>query len=318
MSGPSDRIVPSPPRLDRLTDGDVPFRRGHFLAYAPRDFHRIAYVEWGDAASPHVAICVHGLSRQGRDFDALAYALARIGYRVICPDLPGRGLSGWLRDPELYALPQYASDMAALIAHLGVTGTIDWIGTSLGGLTGMVLAAAQGTPIRRLVINDIGPFLPWAPIRQIGNRLRDAPRLHHNLASGESRLRTVLGDFGPLTDEQWRHIAVHSFVQEPTGGWRPHYDPAIGDAFRPGRVYSVSMWRDWDAIRCPVLLLRGARSDLLLPETADEMMRRGPRTYRVEIPDCGHAPALLDPEQIRVVTDWMGSPQQVERPPAGP
>ncbi|MFC6790487.1 alpha/beta fold hydrolase [Methylobacterium komagatae] len=295
-----------PLRLDELASADVPFRTGHFLAYAPKDFHRIAYVDWGDLASERVVICVHGLSRQARDFDPLAYTLAKMGYRVVCPDLPGRGLSGWLRDPELYGLPQYAADMAALIAHLGLKGEIDWIGTSLGGLTGMVLASAQDTPIRRLVINDIGPFLPWAPIRHIGDRLRDAPRLHHNLASGESRLRIVLGAFGPLNDEQWRHLAKHSFFPDQNGGWRPHYDPAIGQAFRPGRVYSVSMWRDWDAITCPVLLLRGAQSELLLAETADEMMRRGPRIYRVEIPDCGHAPALLDPDQIRIITDWMG------------
>ncbi|MDP4002274.1 alpha/beta fold hydrolase [Methylobacterium sp. NEAU K] len=294
------------PRLDDLGRADVPFRTGHFSAYAPHDFHRIAYVEWGDADSPHVVICVHGLSRQGRDFDPLGYRLAKMGYRVVCPDLPGRGMSGWLKDPELYGLPQYAADMAALIGHLRIAGKVDWVGTSLGGLTGMVLAASANTPIGRMVINDIGPFLPWAPIRHIGSRLRDAPRLHHNLASGESRLRTVLAPFGSLTDEQWRHIAKHSFFPEPNGGWRPHYDPGIGDAFRPGRVYSVSMWRDWDAITCPVLLLRGAHSELLLASTADEMTRRGPPTERVEIPECGHAPALLDDSQLRIVTDWLG------------
>ena len=294
------------PRLDDLSHADVPFRTGHFWAYAPHDFHRIAYVEWGDPNAPHVVVCVHGLSRQGRDFDPLGYRLAKMGYRVVCPDLAGRGLSGWLKDPELYGLPQYAADMAALIGHLRIPGKIDWVGTSLGGLTGMVLAASANTPIRRMVINDIGPFLPWAPIRHIGSRLRDAPRLHHNLASGESRLRTVLAAFGPLTDEQWRHIARHSFFPEPNGGWRPHYDPGIGDAFRPGRVYSVSMWRDWDAITCPVLLLRGAHSELLLAATADEMTRRGPPTERIEIADCGHAPALLDDAQLKIVTDWLG------------
>ncbi|MGH1574585.1 alpha/beta fold hydrolase [Methylobacterium sp. P31] len=171
----------------------------------------------------------------------------------------------------------------------------------------MVLAAAD-TPIRRMVINDIGPFLPWAPMRQIGSRLRAAPQLHDTLAAGEARLRTVLAAFGPLTDEQWQHIAKHSFFRAPDGGWRPHYDPGIGDAFRPGRVYSVSMWHEWDAITCPVLLLRGEHSDLLLASTADEMTRRGPPTERVEIPGCGHAPALLDDGQLRIVTGWLGSP----------
>ena len=171
----------------------------------------------------------------------------------------------------------------------------------------MVLAAAANMPIRRMVNNDIGPFLPWAPaIRHIGSRLRDAPRLHHNLASGDITSAHRAGRVRIATDEQWRHIAKHSFFREPNGGWRPHYDPGIGDAFRPGRVYSVSMWRDWDAITCPVLLLRGAQSELLLASTADEMTRRGPPTERIEIPDCGHAPALLDDDQLKIVTDWLG------------
>lgn len=280
-------------------------REGRTLGYAQGRFHDLAYVEWGDPASPHTVLCLHGLSRQGRDFDPLARALVQLGYRVICPDIVGRGKSGWLADPELYGLPQYVQDMAALIAHLGVD-RLDWVGTSLGGLVGMVLAGAQNTPIRRLVINDIGPFLPWAALRGIGNRLREAPRLHHSLATAEARLRSALKGFGTLTDAQWRAMTRHSFYPEPGGTWRPHYDPAIAVAFRPGRVYNVTMWRDWDAVRCPVLLLRGETSDLLLPSTAAEMTRRGPRATLVEIPGCGHAPALFDDGQIRIVTDWMG------------
>ncbi|GJE59960.1 alpha/beta fold hydrolase [Methylobacterium trifolii] len=286
----------------------VPFRTGLTRGFAQGAFHDIAYVEWGERDSPHVIVCLHGLSRQGRDFDPLAQALAGMGYRVVCPDLVGRGRSGRLRDPEGYGLPQYAADMAMLVAHLGVD-SLDWIGTSLGGLTGMVLAGAKGSPIRRFVINDIGPFLPWAPVRAIGARLREAPRLHESLETAEARLRTVHAPFGPLTDAQWRHLTEHSFVPEPAGGFRPHYDPGIGNAFRPGRVYSVSMWPVWDAITCPVLLLRGADSDLLLRETADEMTRRGPRATRIDIPGCGHAPALLDAHQIGIVTDWLGRPE---------
>ena len=197
--------------------------------------------------------------------------------------------------------------MAMMIAHLGIK-RLDWVGTSLGGLIGMVLAAARDTPIRRLVINDIGPSLPWVALRRIGNALREAPEHHTDLAAAEDYLRRVHAPFGALTPPQWRHLTEHSFVPDPAGGWRPHYDPGIGQAFRPGRIYNVSLWRYWDAIQCPVLLLRGVESDLLPPETAEEMTRRGPCTERVEMPGCGHAPALLDEAQIRPVADWIDRP----------
>ncbi len=287
------------------TGTDQPFRRGRTRGLSQGRFHEIAYVEWGQADSPHVVICVHGLTRQGRDFDALAGALAEQGYRVVCPDVVGRGRSGWLKDPEAYGLPQYASDMAVLIAHLGVE-RVDWVGTSMGGMIGMALAAAEGTPIRRLVVNDIGPFLPHAPVRVIGNNLLAAPARYADLAEAEARLRRIHAPFGPLTDAQWRHLTAHSVVPDEAGGLRPHYDPGIANAFRPGRVYDVSLWEMWDAIAGPVLLLRGATSDLLLAETAEEMTRRGPRARLVTIPGCGHAPALLDANQIRIVTDWLG------------
>lgn len=291
-------------RGKRVRAGASP-RLREFLAYAPNEFHRVAYAEWGDPDSAHIIVCVHGLSRQGRDFDALASALAELGYRVICPDLVGRGRSGRLRSAEQYGMLQYCADMAALIAHLG-TNRLDWIGTSLGGLIGMMLAAAEGTPIRRFVINDIGPFLPWAPVRAIADRLRAAPRRHADLEQAEARLRTAYAEFGSLTDAQWRHLAEHSFLPDDEGGWRPHYDPGISRQFEPGRVYNVNLWRYWDAIRCPTLLLRGADSTLLLPKTAEEMTRRGPRANRIDIEGCGHAPALLDEAQIRIVTDWLG------------
>ena len=290
--------------VGRLVEA-IPFREGRTQGFARGRFHDLAYVDWGDPDNPHVVVCVHGLSRQGRDFDPLARALVGLDYRVVCPDLPGRGRSGWLTDPELYGLPQYVRDMATLLAHLRVE-RIDWVGTSLGGLVGMVLAGAENTPIRRLVINDIGPFLPWAALRAIGTRLREAPRHHHSLATAEGRLRTALASFGTLSDAEWRHLTEHSFYPEPGGGWRPHYDPNIGVPFAPGRVYNVSMWRDWEAVRCPVLLLRGTESDLLRADTARQMTEQGPRAKLVEIPGCGHAPALLDPGQIGIVTDWLG------------
>ena len=278
-------------------------RTSEVLSISRRRFHRIAYTEWGDRNSSRVAVCVHGLTRQGRDFDFLAAALAAEGYYVVCPDLAGRGRSGWLPDPEDYALPQYAVDMTTLIARLGVD-EVDWVGTSLGGLIGMVLAGMPHSPIRRLVINDIGPYLPWAALRRIGDYLRRAPSHFPDMAAAESYHREVLAPFGELTDAQWSHLTRHSVM--PDGdGYRLNYDPGIVQAFRPGRVYNLSLWGYWDAIRCPVLVLRGAESDLLLPHTAAEMARRGPEAEVIEIEGCGHAPALLDDEQIGIVADWL-------------
>ncbi|KQT58534.1 alpha/beta hydrolase [Methylobacterium sp. Leaf456] len=284
---------------------DKSFRRKSTRGLCQGRFHDISYVEWGEPDAERVVVCVHGLTRQARDFDVLAAALAAQGYRVVCPDVVGRGHSGWLKDPEAYGLPQYASDMALLIAHLGVE-TVDWVGTSMGGMIGMALAAAEGSPIRRLVVNDIGPFLPHAPVRAIGNNLLEAPPRYASLDEAQARLTRIHAPFGPLTEPQWRHLTEHSIVPDGSGGYRPHYDPGIGNAFRPGRVYDVTLWEMWDAIPCPVLLLRGESSELLLAETAQEMTRRGPRARLVTIPGCGHAPALLDADQVGIVVDWLG------------
>ena len=274
------------------------------LSVAQRNFHHISYVEYGDPRSDKVVLCVHGLSRQGRDFDALAIALAQRGYRVVCPDLVGRGNSGRLLQADEYALPQYAVDMTMLLARIGAA-QVDWVGTSLGGLTGMVVAGMKDSPVRRLVINDIGPFLPWAALRRLGDSVLGATREFDDLAQAEAYFRESLAPFGDLSDEQWHHLTVHSLAPLPDGRFANHFDPGIGEAFRPGRVYNVSLWGYWDAIECPTLVLRGEHSDLLLPETADEMVKRRPATKLVEIPDCGHAPALLDRSQIKIVTDWM-------------
>jgi len=276
----------------------------HRPSISRHGFHRIAYTEWGDPDAARVVVCLHGLSRQGRDFDPLAAALARAGHRVLCPDLVGRGRSGWLRDPEGYALPQYCADMAALIARTGAE-RVDWIGTSLGGLVGMVLAGQEGSPVRRLVVNDIGPYLPWSALWRIGNAVRAAPRDFPSLDAAVAYHRTALAHFGELGDAEWRHLTVHGLERRQDGRWHMLYDPGIARAFQPGLLYNLSLWRYWDAIRRPVLLLRGEYSDLLLEGTAEEMARRGPGADLVEIPGCGHAPALLDPDQIALVTGWM-------------
>lgn len=275
-----------------------------FLGLGPHGFHRVSYGEWGEPASPRVAVCVHGLTRTGRDFDDLARELAGAGrYRVACPDLPGRGESAWLPRPEGYAYPVYLSDLAALLARLGAE-EVDWIGTSLGGLLGLMLAAQPGSPIRRLVLNDVGPFLPKAALERIGVYVGADPRFE-SLDALEAYLRQVHASFGALTGEQWRRLAEKSARRLPDGAWALHYDPAIGKAFRAAPPQDVDLWALWDAVRCPVLVLRGAESDVLLRETAEEMARRGPRARLVEFPGVGHAPALLAPEQIGAVRDWL-------------
>ena len=282
----------------------TPDRDGYVLGITQHGFHRIAYVEWGDPRSDRVAVCLHGLSRQGRDFDVLASALAELGWRVICPDLVGRGRSDWLRDPDGYTMPQYAMDLAAVIARLGVA-SVDWIGTSLGGLIGIVLAAQKASPIRRLVINDIGPFLPWQALHRLANAVRDAPRTFASIEAATKHYRKVLAPFGHLSDNEWRHLVRHSIAPAEGGTWRLRFDPGIIAAFRPGWFFNLTLWNDWDTIRCPTLVLRGAESDLLLPATAREMTRRGPKATVVEVLGCGHAPALMDEAQIDAVTDWL-------------
>jgi pimeloyl-ACP methyl ester carboxylesterase len=300
---PDDHAT-APDRMQQTAlDGPEP-RHGSVLSFSREGFHRIAYTEWGDPRSERVALCVHGLTRQGRDFDYLARALARQGYRVVCPDLVGRGLSDRLDDPEEYALPQYAVDMTTLLARLDVP-SVDWIGTSLGGLIGMTLAGHDRSPIRKLVINDIGPYLPWSALHRIGSYLRAAPEFFPNFAAAEQHFRTVLAPFGDLTDPEWRHLTKYSVARQADGRFRMQYDPGIARAFRPVLFYNLVLWRYWDAIQCPVLLLRGEYSDLLPSDVARSMTRRGPRAELVEIPGCGHAPALLDDQQIGLIVDWV-------------
>jgi pimeloyl-ACP methyl ester carboxylesterase len=276
-------------------------RTGSVLGLGPHGFHRVAYVEWGERAAPRTLVCAHGLTRNGRDFDRLATALAD-AFRVVCPDVVGRGRSDWLTQAEGYGYPQYLADMAALIARLDVL-EVDWVGTSMGGLIGMMLAAQPNTPIRRLVLNDVGPFLPKAALERIAGYVGQDPRFE-TLEALEAYLRRVHAPFGPLPDAAWRHLAEHGHRRLPDGGFGLAYDPAIGAAFRQG-VQDVDLWSVWDAVRCPVLVLRGAESDLLSAETAAEMERRGPRARVVTFPGIGHAPALVAEDQIAVVRGWL-------------
>ncbi|GEM_PF-5005 len=281
-------------------------RSGGVHGLSGNRFHRIAYTEWGEATASHVVVCVHGLTRTGRDFDTLARALAERGCRVICPDMPGRGDSDWLERAAEYDFATYLSDMTALLARLDVEA-VDWVGTSMGGLIGLALAAKGNTPIRRLVLNDIGALVDKAGLE----RIRGYVGIDTHFPSREaavSRLRLLLAGFGPLTEDQFAHLANSSIRLADGGGVRLHYDPAIGEAMRAAPLADVDLWPVWDAVRCPVLLLRGEMSDVLSVEVADEMTRRGPGCRLVTFAGTGHAPSLMADQQVAVVVDWLVRP----------
>jgi pimeloyl-ACP methyl ester carboxylesterase len=284
-----------------------PDRAGTLRGLSLTGFHQIAYVDWGPLEGAIPVLCVHGLSRQGRDFDYVAVELAAMGRRVVCPDLVGRGRSGKLRNPNEYALPQYCADMNALVARLG-TEQVDFIGTSLGGLIGMVLAGMPGNLIRRLVVNDIGPFLPWKGLARIGTYLSAMPSDFRDLGVAETYFREVLAPFGSLTDEEWMHITRHSVEWHAS---RERYvtlfDPQIVRAFRNPWHYSLDLWRYWTAIEVPILVIRGEESDMLPADLARDMMRRNPRARVVEMKGCGHAPPLMSAEQIGCVSEFLNA-----------
>lgn len=274
----------------------------HLACLGPSGFHRLVYSEWPGPAGARALVCVHGLTRNAGDFDAIAEALSA-HYRVICPDMPGRGRSEYLTVAAEYNYPLYVADAAALIARLDVEN-LDWLGTSMGGLIGMMLAAQPGNPIHKLALNDIGPYVSKVGIERLRGYVGLDPTFP-SLDALEVALRANYASFGRLTDAQWRKMARDSARQKPEGGWGFAYDPRIGDAFKQGPLEDVDLWPTWDAIRCPTLLLRGAQSDLVTRETAEAMTRRGPKAKLVEFPGIGHAPALLDEDQIGVVRDFL-------------
>jgi len=268
----------------------------------PHGFYRMAYADWGEGQG-RTLLCVHGLTRNGRDFDPLAAAL-EAEMRVVCPDMPGRGRSDWLDRPEDYAYPTYLGACASLLARLGAE-SVDWVGTSMGGIIGMFLAALPGTPIRRLVLNDIGAMVAAPGLERLKTYVGADPAFA-DAAALEAELRRIAAPFGPLTDAQWRHLARISTRHRPDGslGWA--YDPHIGDALRQGgEARDVDLWAQWDAIKVPVLVIRGAQSDILRHEDAVAMTERGPRARLVELPGIGHAPALMAPDQIALIRDFL-------------
>ena len=274
---------------------------------SPLGLHHMAYKEWGDPHNPSVLVCVHGVSRVSDDFDDLARALSD-RYRVICPDVVGRGRSSWLKNPHLYAVPQYVSDMVTLVARLDVQ-TVDWFGTSMGGLIGMGLASLPESPIRKMIMNDIGPNLNYSALLRIAAYI-GLDRHFSSFEEGEEYIRSVAASFGTHTNDQWDKLARDVLRQQPDGTWRRHYDPSIAKAFGSMTEENViqgeaALWAAYDAIRCPVLLVRGEQSDLLTAETAKQMTERGPRAQLVELPNVGHAPTFVNADQIDIARRFL-------------
>ena len=278
----------------------------HVLCLSSKSFHRMHYVEWGDPDAERVVICVHGLTRNCRDFDYLAQALLP-EFRVVCPDVAGRGQSDWLPAKDDYGYPQYCADMTALIARVTAGGRprrIYWVGTSMGGIFGMLLASRPKSPLEKLVLNDVGTFIPGAALERIGTYVGRDPRFK-TLEEMETMVRFVSAPFGPLTDAQWRHLTVSGAKQHADGSWGFCYDPGIGIPFQKKPLADVDLWQFWDAIACPTLLLRGAQSDLLPKDAAIAMTRRGPRPRLIEFEGVGHAPMLMADDQIKVVREFL-------------
>jgi pimeloyl-ACP methyl ester carboxylesterase len=296
-----------------------------FHALGNGAFHRIAYTDWGNVANPNVVVCVHGLARNSRDFDYLAAALAP-GCRVVCMDVAGRGESEWLENKSEYSFATYQRDAAAMLARATAPAAsgwlkrlkhtpaqVDWIGTSMGGLIGMFLAAKKNSPIRRLVLNDVGALVPWSALFRMKGYITRG-RSFASEAEAETYLREVCAPFGPLTDEQWRHLARHS-TRRVNGHYELRYDPAIGEGLHghidpefpigPDVMRGIDLWSVWGKVQCPTLVLRGQLSEVLLPATLAEMKSRKPDLAVAEFAGVGHAPALMSEEQIGVVRKFL-------------
>ena len=283
-------------------------RLHHVSCLNSNGLHRVAYWEWGDPANPRVLVCVHGLTRQGRDFDVLAAAMSD-RYRVVCPDIVGRGESDRLPNPADYVVPRYAADMITVLARVNAE-TVHWVGTSMGGLIGMVVASLTPKPlVSKLVMNDVGPVLPPQAIARIGAYL-GLPLRWDSVEQAADYLWTISKSFGPHTREQW--LALTRPMLRPTneGGWRLHYDPAIAIPFQTSTpesaaVFEASLWAAYDAVRCPTLLLRGADSDLLSAGRAQQMTQRGPRARLHTFAGVGHAPTLVADDQVQQVREFL-------------
>ncbi|HEU0117602.1 MAG TPA: alpha/beta hydrolase [Alphaproteobacteria bacterium] len=272
-----------------------------FQGFGHPGFHTVAYTEWGSDTSQPPIMCVHGLTRNGRDFDWLAEKL-QATRRVFCPDMPGRGKSDDLTDPAFYSYPQYANDMAILMAKTD-SKQVDWVGTSMGGLLGMLVASLPNNSIRRLVMNDVGPYIPRANMKRIADYV-SMPTSFVDLDQLERHIRTIYAPFGIKRDEDWKKLASTSARKLPDGKLTLAHDTAIAKNFSALEA-DVDFWDIYDKVKCPTLVIRGKDSDILSSETAQQMTQRGPKAKIVELPGVGHAPALMDADQIKLIADFL-------------
>jgi pimeloyl-ACP methyl ester carboxylesterase len=274
-----------------------------------RGLHRMAYVEWGDPANRRVLVCAHGLARQGRDFDTFAQAMSD-RYRVVCPDVVGRGRSDWLAEPSGYQIPAYVGDMVTLLARLDAE-ELHWVGTSMGGLIGLGLASLPNSPVKKLVLNDVGPTIEPVALQRIGAYLGQ-PLRWASVDEAADYLLSISAGFGPHSREQWLAL-TRPMLRPADDGFKLHYDPAIALPLRAvtpeqARAGEAMLWAGYDALRIPTLLLRGAESDLLSHATAAAMTQRGPQARLIEFAGVGHAPTLVAPDQIAAVREFLLAP----------
>ncbi len=283
------------------------FTRQTVQCVSPAGLHTMSYKEWGDPQNAKVLICVHGVTRVADDFDMLAQAL-ETEYRIICPDVVGRGQSGRLPNPQLYQIPQYVSDMVTLLARANAE-TVDWFGTSMGGLIGMVLASMKNSPLRKLVLNDVGPSLNFDGLKRIGDSIAQDVRFD-TFEEALRFIREVSISFGPHSEAEWHKIARDVLKQDADGKWVRHYDlslaiPVQATTAEVAAIGEKMLWAAYDAITCETLLIRGAESDLLSKATAAQMQERGPRAEVVEIEGVGHAPTFVQQDQIAIVKEFL-------------
>ena len=283
------------------------FTRQTVQCLSPKGLHQMAYKEWGDPRNPKVLLAVHGITRVSDDFDALALALCD-EYRVVCPDVVGRGKSDWLPDPLLYQIPQYVSDMVTLVARLNAT-TLDWFGTSMGGLIGMIYASLPNNPVRKLILNDVGPVLNYEALIRIGDYIGQDMRFA-TFEEGAAYIREISQTFGSHTEAQWLKLAQDVLKQNQEGQWIRHYDLSIAQPVKAttpqsAAIAEATLWAAYDAIRCPTLLVRGRESDLITLESATQMAQRGPKAQVVELAGVGHAPTFVHADQIAIARNFL-------------
>ena len=281
-----------------------------FKAFSVYGWHHIHFTDHGPKDAKNVALCVHGLTGNGRGFDAIAAYLAERGWRVICPDLPGRGKSDSAPDPQMYGFRHYMTDLAGLLAYLRVW-KVHWIGTSMGGLIGMRMAALPDSPVQKLVLNDIGPMAHPEALQDIIDYLKD-DTVYPDKDSYIQMLKSKARGRDDLEDQNHKHKAEHGLWPVEDGGFRPAFDPAIAMRFADEPLGDKDLWQAFDQITAPMLVLRGAMSDLLPRDVVDQMTRRAQSDVTaIEIPGAGHCPSLSTIGQMKLVSDWLESDIQL-------